>query len=797
MELGQIFKILDGVPKTPDYYTNKIFEETNLLTTQCYLINNDKDIFIKFQKGVEEHKLKNAINIKKMINIGLELKLTPEQAEKNTIFVNSAPITILETDPKQLLEEINGDNPNVVVISIYAPPAKSYSQKLTSLKITLASRVMTNSCFKYGIKIKGCFIDPANINQGLYSKIPQCKKCNHFHEAKHCTRTSPICAICGGDHEKFSCDSNEPRPFCINCKGRHRATSNLCPVRREFLTNDHIPDTKEEHLVSPFVTKNSKSFIPAPIPSTNFWDPTPEPNNSLPSSDTTSSIPPTAKVGSPLTTYSDCLKMSLEFKQWYPTFLILQTLTGLQKLELPDSLRNTINIQNTAKEQNNTPQNQTTINNQAEPTQSPSPFFIPAPNKNSKMPPLPWPPLGPDIVEFPLTGANTIPLPQRLNPIRPHKEPLLPTPPDPFQFSRNSGAIKKTFSTHSTTHPYQRPPINQNRKINLQSGPKPQSSNFTNSNTSSIPTSSNSTVNTSSSHNHEPENSILNRVSTQTPKINDHTNPSTPLASAPLIAAAPTSPEGQPISKTAIPTKTTNNEEIYIINDTQISAPNKTQNISRSQNPSHPTTSPIESETPATSQPKIKAPINKGKPPITKPKPDLSKYRPTQEIPKFLKDKLPPNRHTMDPEQFRSTIKSFEALSNAAIKKAQKEYQETKEDFLLNTSLPEFKNLKTHNSFQILQDFPSDPQPPPNNTSSTSKNTSGTSKSNKNTIYTRKQYKHPTPPPQHSDSENEDDPAPIYNADSDTLPDLSHSPIHNSNKRLLRSNSRQHNSPPQ
>ena len=151
----------------------------------------------------------------------------------------------------------------------------------------------------------------------------------------------------------------------------------------------------------------------------------------------------------------------------------------------------------------------------------------------------------------------------------------------------------------------------------------------------------------------------------------------------------------------------------------------------------------------------------------------------------------------MDPDQFRSTIKSFEALSNAAIKKAQKEYQETKEDFLLNTSLPEFKNVKTHNSFQVLQDTPQDPQSPPNNSSSTSKYTLGSSKPNNKTIHTRKHYKHPTPPPQLSDSENEDDPAPIDNADSDTLPDLTHSPINNTNKRLLRSNSRQHNSPPQ
>ena len=81
------------------------------------------------------------------------------------------------------------------------------------------------------------------------------------------------------------------------------------------------------------------------------------------------------------------------------------------------------------------------------------------------------------------------------------------------------------------------------------------------------------------------------------------------------------------------------------------------------------------------------------KPPI-KTKPDLSKYKPTQEIPSFLKSKLPHNRHSMDPAQFRSTVLSFEALTNAALRKAEIEYNNTKEEFLLSTSLPEFQKEK-------------------------------------------------------------------------------------------------------
>ena len=52
----------------------------------------------------------------------------------------------------------------------------------------------------------------------------------------------------------------------------------------------------------------------------------------------------------------------------------------------------------------------------------------------------------------------------------------------------------------------------------------------------------------------------------------------------------------------------------------------------------------------------------------------------------------------MDPKQFRSTILSFEALSNAAPKKAEQDYINSKEGFLMNTSLPEFKNNLTDNT---------------------------------------------------------------------------------------------------
>ena len=85
-----ICRILNEEPKNTDFYSNKIFEDTKLLPTECYLINDKKDLFLKFWKGVGQQKIKNAENLNKLKNIGLEINLTPDQSKKQTIFVSSA-----------------------------------------------------------------------------------------------------------------------------------------------------------------------------------------------------------------------------------------------------------------------------------------------------------------------------------------------------------------------------------------------------------------------------------------------------------------------------------------------------------------------------------------------------------------------------------------------------------------------------------------------------------------------------------------------------------------------------------
>ena len=755
---SQIFKIIEPDPKPTDHYANQIFEKTGLLPSQCYKINDEKDIFVKFLKGANEKIILGANNIKRFNEIGLKIKLSADQIDKNTIFVNSAPISILETDPDVLLDELNKDNPNIVALTIYAPPTKSFRQKLTTLKITLASRTMVNSCFKYGIKIKGCLIPSANIKQGLYLTTPQCQNCNGFHPNNQCNKENPICAHCGGNHKKHTCKSLNSRPFCSNCRGPHRATSNHCPACRELLSEDFIGDIKETDLTCPFsMPKEKETFMPAPAPITNFWE---LPRNNPQQSNSISPQLPEGQAGTPLSTYNDCLKLATNFKQWYQAFLILQSLMGLKKLELPDSLRKNIII-----EKNNltdsillSPPNNSSLTQPNSGPNEPQPeitaFYLPhrpKPQSNSSKT------HNQSYYGQPLTGANLVPLPQRS---QPQKRALLPTPPDTFtQVNRNAGAIPK--SRAPLPNITNNPPINTQNSFEPLEGFDPIPFQF----------STDSGWDFFKKPSKEADKNIKPNTQPQAKNSTGQTEGNDPPSIAPK--------NHQSSKPTTSQTNINNNPN----------PPTERTNPS-TQTPTNLEASNLQSKTLTLKKP--------SKPPV-KAKPDLSKYKPTQEIPSFLKSKFPNTRHSMDPGQFRSTILSFEALSNAALKKAEKEYLTTKEDFLMNTSLPEFKDNSTDSNTQISSSIQSNTQNP-SPKEGTSTNTSnpaytlGTTKTPEKSIHPRKHYKHPTPSPQNSDSEIDVE-APItqQNEDSDTLLDLTNTPKKQNKRRLLRSHSKQNN----
>ena len=297
---------------------------------------------------------------------------------------------------------------------------------------------MTNSCLKFGIKILDRIMIPRTVKQGHYLKTPQCAFCQKYHHPGHCGGVQPTCPHCGGEHRRFECDKKNIPPFCTNCGGHHKATSNLCPTRRKLLTDNLIPDAIMDDLISPFgPTKEKITFVEAPLPTPNAWNTT----NQVDAQQREAPLNMTPHASPPITLYYDCMWMALLFSNWYPAFLILQTIFGLTRIELPEALRegSVIKPENSIKLQNPPPghtdkshsQIPTTARENSSPGNNPNSSRGSSASAHMRERPN-------NAAVSPLTGANSIPLTQRSGENKSDrrnnfKPALLPIPEDPFR----------------------------------------------------------------------------------------------------------------------------------------------------------------------------------------------------------------------------------------------------------------------------------------------------------------------------------------------------------------------------
>ena len=142
METSLIYKIINEANRSPDNFSNKLFEKTDIIPMECYQINDGKNLFLKIEGGTNSGKINKAHTIKILKELGLELKLSSDQAERNTIFVTTAPESIYTTSEGEPLEKINKDNPNIFALSLFVPPPKGHRtrQTLGPIKLLLLTK---------------------------------------------------------------------------------------------------------------------------------------------------------------------------------------------------------------------------------------------------------------------------------------------------------------------------------------------------------------------------------------------------------------------------------------------------------------------------------------------------------------------------------------------------------------------------------------------------------------------------------------------------------------------------------
>ena len=193
----------------------------------------------------------------------------------------------------------------------------------------------------------------------------------------------------------------------------------------------------------------------------------------------------------------------------------------------------------------------------------------------------------------------------------------------------------------------------------------------------------------------------------------------------------------------------------------------------------------------------------------------LAKYRPTQEVPGFKKNNSGrAYRVSMDP----ALLQSFQALSKASISKAEAIYQEARQDFIMNSSLPVAKimqlqnkgkeneinkegkgsNIKENLATQLAHKITNknanitEQKNTENWTTNIPTYTIGSSEHISPPENHKKHFKHSTPPSLTSEDEDiEVEKSPhmdISKIEEDSLPDLT--VTQQAKKRILRSNSR-------
>jgi hypothetical protein len=96
---------------------------------------------------------------------------------------------------------------------------------------------------------------------------PQCMKCYTYdHITSSCLRQTPICRLCGKDHEQPNCNNQR---HCVNCGGEHSARWANCPIYKQAAARQRQMNAYQKSQSKPpdvaAVTAN-KSYAIATIP---------------------------------------------------------------------------------------------------------------------------------------------------------------------------------------------------------------------------------------------------------------------------------------------------------------------------------------------------------------------------------------------------------------------------------------------------------------------------------------------------------------------------------------------------
>lgn len=213
-------------------------QQLKLPLTGLRQVRNGYNAFTEREEDVE--KLLSSEAKKKLIALGLEVKLPPKIRAARAIICRQIDSYVGEHTKEQIEVEINRCNEHLRVVEVVKFGAHSHVFKVEFETIEMANRTLEN-----GILLFHCKISPSQIKKEEYIDVLMCFKCYKLEE--HATKDCPrpllvICSECAGDHDYRDCKSLTKK--CINCKGPHRTMAMSCPAKKTAIADKKA---REEH----------------------------------------------------------------------------------------------------------------------------------------------------------------------------------------------------------------------------------------------------------------------------------------------------------------------------------------------------------------------------------------------------------------------------------------------------------------------------------------------------------------------------------------------------------------------
>ena len=359
---------IDNLEDNIEAYQQKYYEIVGVTPEHMKLKDNNKTLHVKLQTRKET--IHNADILNELSKYGIELKLSNNQMDQNSIFCLGIPAEMTKIKKQKIIKSIEENNKKLKIMDIYLLPLKSKDQILTSIKISLATQEMVDKTLSEGLSFCNHKIAITQISRAKVLGTHQCFNCFSFdHPTESCNKDKK-CLHCGENHLYKHCPNKTKNPKCANCSGNHKPNSNRCNTRKKYLiipVSDKDPDV--------LIVKNPESNYTDNIPTSNPWfnkeknktslqgsskdnftvlkhqnKPIPRPAPfSVPSSSADPQITPT-------TSYSDVLNMALKFNNWSLAFKELQKAFGLPLVLIPDSIVNDLKPEYTGNSTNSLPQ---------------------------------------------------------------------------------------------------------------------------------------------------------------------------------------------------------------------------------------------------------------------------------------------------------------------------------------------------------------------------------------------------------------------------------------------------------